>query len=802
MLRELTRPLRTLRRDRSFTLLVILVLGLGIGSTTTLFSVLDSVLWRPLPFDGSDRLVSVLEGEPGEHAPTSPAVYSSVVAGSRTLVDVTATYLWNPVLRGTGHPTEVRGLATTAGLFDLLRSRAKLGGTFDAGLERLPESDAQVVVLGHALWQRVFGADPAILGNTISLDGEAHTVVAIMPPDFAFPTFWAEGAELWAPFRLSPEQVGSHSRFLRVFARLRDGTTLDRAQAEMNVLAQRLEAESPRANADLQFQVSPLLESTVGDTRTALWVMFVMVGLVLFVACANVASLFFARALRRKSDFAVRRALGASRARSAAQFVGESLWLAVLGGLFGLVLCIWSLDAVVAWGPADLPRLGEIEMEPRAVLYTLGLSLVSGMIFGSVPVFAQGRWHLRESLRPSGAAGVGTGDRLRKALVVVEVACTVVLLAGAGTMIRSFQHLTQFDPGFDRHNLLTLQLSLRGTDYEEPAAQWRFFDALLQAANAEPGVLNAGLINHLPVGDDIWTHSFRIVGQPEPAPSETPSATLRVASAELFETLGIELIAGRGFEASDHAHAPRVAMVNDTLAQQYFPGTEAVGQRFRQGSSDEEWTVIGVVHDFRQFRLTDDVRPEMIFPYTQSPLGSWPKSSLVVRTDLDPMALAPALQDRLWRLAPELSISNVRSMASLLDGTVAESRFQALALTIFATVALILSAVGLYGVMSYLVAWRGPDIGVRMAVGADRRDILRWIFADGLGLVGVGLTLGLGAAWTARRALESLVHGVEAADWVTLTGSGLVLMVVAFVAIGRPALRAARLDPVTCLRGE
>ena len=805
MFAELIRSFRILRRDRGFALLTVLVLGLGIGATTALFGVLDSVLWRPLPFDESERLVSVLEGARGENLPTSPAGFVALAEESEALTDVTATFYWTPVLRGAERPTEVQGLATTAGLFDLLRSRALLGRAFESKLAEAPEAEAQVVVLGHSLWQRAFGGDREILGREISLDGEIHTVVAVMPADFAFPTFWAEGAELWAPFRFSPEQRSSGSRFLRVFARLEDGFTLEQARAEASLLAKQIEASDPRDNAGMRLQVSPLLEPTVGDTRTALWVLFGMVGLVLLVACANVASLFFARAVRRRQELAVRRALGAGRARSAVHLLGESLWLALFGGLLGLAVGAWSLDAIVAFGPEDLPRLAEIEMEPRALLFALAVALGTGLVFGLVPVLAQSRWDLRQALQPvQRSSGDAADDRWRRGLVIVEVALTVVLLAGAGLMMRSFHHLSEFDPGFQREQLLTLKLSLRGTEHEEADAQSGFYRSVLESVGALPGVSSAGLINHLPVGGDIWTHAFYIEGRPEPQPGAEPKATVRVASLDLLATLGIERVAGRSFGPGDHVDAPRVALVNEALAQQYFPGVDVVGQRFRRGRDADapEWTIVGVVRDFRQFQLTDEIRPEVIFPYAQNPLRFWPKASLVVRTETDPAALVATVQDALWRLDPDLSIAGVRPMATLLDDTIGESRFQAFALAVFALAALVLSAVGVYAVMSYTVVSRRAEIGIRMAIGAGRRQILSWIVAGGLRLVGIGIAVGLGLSWLARRSMQSLVFGVQTGDLPTLLAAGLVLAVVAIGAILRPAMRAAGVDPMSSLRGD
>jgi len=596
MLSNLVRAFRTLRRRPGFTALAVLTLGLGVGATTTVFSVLDSVLWRPLPFEDPERLVSVLEGSPGDDLPTSPATYTALEEQAGSLDHVTATFYWTPVLRGADRPREVQGLRTTPGLFELLRSRAAMGRTYRRDLADDPAEEQQVVVLGHGLWQREMGGDPNVLGREISLDGETFTVVAVMPPDFGFPTFWADGAELWAPFVLGPEQRGSHSRFLRVFARLAEGSELSEARAEAALLAERLVQENPEANAGLELTVSPLLEPTVGHARTALWTLFGMVALVLLIACANVASLFLARTVGRRRELAVRQALGAGRLRLLGQLVTEGLVLAVLGGTLGVMLSAWGLEALVAFGPEDLPRLGELELDLQGLAFALAVSLTAGALFGLLPALTLRGWRLRGALQQGArVGGFPAGDRLRRGLVVAEVALTVALVASAGLLARSFHHLASFDPGFERHGVLTLQLSLVGTRHAEPENQTPFFDALLAEVATVPGVEGAGLINHLPVGDDIWVHTFRISGQPEPAPGETPQATVRVASPGLFDALGIELLAGRPFTEADRGDAPRVALVNQSLVQRYFPDEDPVGQRFRRGRSgdDPEWTIVG-----------------------------------------------------------------------------------------------------------------------------------------------------------------------------------------------------------------
>ena len=807
MLTATRQTLRAVLRTPGVTALIIVTLSLGIGATTTLFSVLDSVLWRPLPFAESDRLVSVLEGAPGDDNPTSPACYLALREASSSLRDLTATYMWNPVLRDREHPSEVRGLRTTPELFELLRSRAELGRVFTPESGEEPRSDDErMVVLSHGLWQERFGGDRGIVGTSLSLDGEPYIVAGVMPPDFAFPTFWATGAQLWASFIMPPAASESDSRFLRVFGRLAPGIELEAAQAEADLLAKRLVRADPQGNEGLSFQVSPLKEPTVARVRTAFWILFGMVGLLLSVACANVASLFLARTSSRRRELAVRLALGASRGRLVRRLLGESLLLALVGGVGGLLMSLWAIEALVAFGPEQIPRLAEIELDQRGLLFALLVTMMTGLAFGMAPALGCSARSLSHALHGgSRTVGLRPGDRLRRGLVVAEVTMTVLLLVAAGLLVRSFDHLSRLDPGFQRQDVLTLQLSLRGTPHAEPERQHPFFEAALDAVRHLPGVEHAGLMNHLPVGDDIWTHSLTVIGREPPAPGETPKATVRVASPGLFRTLDIELLSGELFAAGLDAEGPRQTVVNRTFAERYFPGEDPVGRQLRRGGADSEgpvWTIVGVVEDIRQWRLTDDVRPEMIFPYAQNPLSFWPKASLVVRTAVEPLSLATRVKDRLWRLAPDVAVSNVRTMESLLADSIAEIRFQTLVLSCFALLAVILAAVGVYGVMSYLVAWRRADIGVRMALGADRGRILRWVVGSGLRLAALGVGCGLLLAWALRDTMSSLLHGVEPGDGATFAVATLGLLGIALVAILLPAWAATRVDPLTCLRSE
>ncbi len=801
MTQDLRFAVRSLLRAPGFTAVAMLTLALGIGANTAIFSVVNAVLLRPLTYEDPDRLVAIFEDE---RSPTSPGNFLAWKEESRHFETMTAAHPWSPVLRGWDRPDQLQGLKATPALFDLLGAAAERGRTF---LETQSLDEDRVVVLGHELWQRRFGGDVDLVGRTLSLDGEDYTVIGIMPPGFAFPPFWATEAELWVPLTFDAETRHDHgSRFLRVFARLRQGSDLEQGRAEIETLTRRLVAAHPEANDGMTVRVESLREPVVSDIRGALVVLLGAVALVLAIACANVANLFLVRSSARRREIAVRAALGAGRASLVRQLLTESTVLALAAGGLGLLLGLWGVEALVTLGPENVPRLAEINLDLRVFLFTLATSLVTGAVFGLFPVANVLRWDLNDSLRQgSRQLGGRRSGRLRSALVVAEIALALMLLAGAGLLLQSLARLVTLDPGFRSDKVLTLGLSLAGSAHAPAERQNPFFEQLLDEVRAVPGVEGAAMINHLPIGGDIWGVNFQIEGQLAPSLSESPKGTLRTVSPGFFAAMDVPLLAGRVFDSRDREDSQPVVIVSQALAERYWGGDSPVGRRIRRGGPDSEqaWmTVAGVVGDVRQWQLADEVQPGLYFPYRQNPVSWYDSTTLVVNTPGEPKAVRGALEERIWRLAPEVPLSNVRTMAEILSRAVWRQRFNASLLALFAALALALAAIGIYGVMSYAVSRRRSEIGVRMALGAGRRQILRLIVRQGMGLTVLGVAIGLAGALALARFLGSLLFGVGAHDLPTFLAVSAVLALVAFLASYLPALRASRLDPLVSLRDE
>lgn len=806
-LRDLRISLRSLYRAPTFTAAATLTLALGIGATAAVYSVVDAVLLRPLAYGDAERLVAIFErsdarGE--QHSPTSPANFQDWRdATPKIFDDMTAAHPWAPVLRGTGRPEELQGLKASPSLFRLLGVEPLHGRTF------APDDAAErSVVLGHGLWQRRFGGDPELVGKALDLDGEPHVVVAVMPPGFEFPPFWATGAELWTALDLSQELEHRNARFLRVFARLDPGVDLATAQTAMDTVALRLEAEHPNANHGIGVDVEALQEPVVGPVRTSLLLLLVTAGGVLLIAAANVSNLLLGRTLGRRHEIALRTALGASRGRVVGWTLREGLILAALGAGLGLGLAEGAVAALKYAAPSSVPRIAEIAVDGRVVLVSTLVTLLTGLLAAALPAWRASRLDLQSSLR-SGGRSVAGGGRWREGLVVAEIALTVMLLLGAGLLGRSLLALWDLDPGFDTRTT-TVSLSLAGTEHVEDQAT--FFDEVVASVGSLPGVESVGLINHLPIGGDIWRTGYSVEGTESTgaggntaAGEKLPKTNFRVATPAYFEAIGIPLLRGRAFNENDHANAPGVVIVNRTLAERIAPNGNAVGRRIKQGAADNDspWLeVVGVVADVRQADLAEPLMPELFFPYAQNPVGFYQRSSLVVRSELPSSEVLAAIERRLGDLAPDVPLSGGAELGSLVAESLSARYFRTSLLGLFALVALSLAAVGIYGVMSFSVTQRRPEMGLRLALGALPSEVFRLVVQKGLALAAGGAALGLLGGAAGVRLLGSFLFEVRPFDPWTFVGVPFFLVLVAFAATTLPAWRAMGVPPATTLRGE
>lgn len=798
---DLRHSWRSLLKTPGLTAVAVLTLALGIGANAAMLAVVDGVLLKPLAYASPERLVAIFEhpaADPERREPTSPANFLDWQRASRSFEQMTAAHPWSPVLRGEGRPETISALRSSPNLFELLKASPLLGSGFDPAAQ-----GERAVVLSHGLWQRRFAADPDIVGRTFSLDGEPYTVAGVMPAGFAFPPFWHTSAELWAPLDLDSEQIEDrHARFLRTFARLRAGVTTAAAHEEMATLGGRLAAAHPNANGGIGVKVEPLLEPVVGDARRSLLLLLGTVGFVLLIAAANVASLLLARTAARHGEVALRAALGASRWQLARLLLAESALLGLLGGLAGLLLGAWVIDGLQLLAPAEIPRLGEITIDVRVVGFTLVLSLLTGGLFGALPALSAARGVPTSELRTLGRSG---GRGARQLLVVAEISLAAVLLVGAGLLIKSFFQLWRLDPGFERRGVLTLDLSLAGSRHAAAEAQTPFFDQLIAEAGSLPGVERAALVNHLPIGGDLWSLGLAAEDRAIGSPAELVKTGARVVSPDYFAALGIPRLAGRGFDAGDRADSTPVAIVSRSLAERLWPGQDPLGRRLANGMPAPDrpvFTVVGVVGDNRQESLREPLRPEMFLPYSQNLFPWYEHTTLVVRTARDPAVVGGEITDRVAALDGEIAISPPREMAEILDRAVLEPSFGGFLFALFAALALVLSVVGIYGVMSHAASQRRREIGLRLAIGASRGQILRGVMSEGLRLAALGLGLGLAGALALTRLLSALLFEVSPLDPASFALAAALLGATAALACWVPARRAAATDPAETLRAE
>ncbi|HEV2802106.1 MAG TPA: ABC transporter permease [Pyrinomonadaceae bacterium] len=804
---DVTYGARMLLKRPGFTAVAVLTLALGIGANSAIFSVVNAVLLRPLPYEEAERLVRIggrdlrrAAEPPGTFSP--PDFYDWRARSTNVFEGVAAIDGWSPSLTGTGEPERIQAAKVSANFFSLLRAAPAAGRTFLTEEER--RGNHYVVVLSHGLWQRRFGGDPSIVGRQIELTGEKLTVVGIMPREFQMPRFTGydyEEPELWIPFAPDLANWTRSGRSVDAgIARLKAGVTIEQAQGEMEQIGRGLQEQYPKSNATATVKVVSLYEQLVGATRPALLVFVAAVGFVLLIACANVANLLLARSAARQKEIAIRAALGASRVRVVRQLLTESVLLSLVGGALGLLLAMWANDLLLALSAGAIPRIEGAGLDARVLLFTFAVSALTGIVFGLAPALQASKTDLNEMLKDGGRTTYGTTrGRVRALLVVSEVALSLVLLVGAGLLIKSFARLSAVDPGFDTENVLTMTVFLNGKKYPRDEEHPVFFDAVVERARTLPDVEHVGLVSNLPVSGNFDRISIYPEGQLI-AEGEAQDTEQYMVNADYFGALRIPLREGRIFTSEDRSEAPPAVVVSESTAHNFWPNESAVGKRIKTGDASNPWlNVVGVVGDVRHYGLDKPANMQIYRPHAQRPSQ---QMTLVVRTRTEPEAHAGRVREQLWAVDRDQPVYDIKTMREYVADSIAERRFSMLIVAVFALVALLLAVVGVYGVMSYTVAQRTHEIGVRMALGARGTDILKLVIGQGMILALAGVATGILAAFVVTRAMSSLLFGVSALDASIFTAVAVLLASVALLACYIPARRATRVDPLVALRYE
>ena len=810
LLQDIRFGLRMLLKSPSVSIVATIALALGIGANTAIFSVVNAVLLRPLPFPNPDSLVAVFETDQQRGLQRGSHSYPNFfdMRTQNTVFEHVASYYSGDfILTGRGEPARLQGTVATADLLRLLGVTPLHGRTFVADEDN--PSATRVVVLSQQLFQQRFNSDPNILNQTITLNGVPFTVVGVMPASFEFP-IQNEPVDLWTTIAgdaagKSPVTAQRGAHFLRVVGRLKSGVTEDQAQAELTAIAARLEQQYPDENTNRSLRVESALAAMVGDVRPALFILLGAVACVLLIACANVANLLLARATSRHKEMAIRAAMGASRMRVIRQLLTESVLLSLVGGAVGLLLAIWWSDLLVALGKEDIPRAVTVAIDWRVLGFTVAVSVLTGLIFGLVPAFHSSKSELVEALKEGGRGTSESARRnpVRSVLVVTELAIAVVLLVCAGLLIQSLWRLQRVNSGLQSQNVLTFSVGLPEVKYNT-ARQSQFFTDLKARLESAPGVESASTIVPLPLSGDRYSISFQIDGRPVPEKDE-PSADFFNTGVGYFRTMGIPILKGRDFNDNDRHGSTPVIIITETFARQYFPNEDPIGKRVHPGISSIDGEdsmmreIIGVVGDVRNRALNTPPRPAYYVPQTQVPFS---QMSIVVKTKTDPRGVVSAATKEVAGMDPDLPLFGVKTMEEYLSASVAAPRFNTTLLSIFACVALVLTIVGLYGVMSYSVAQRTNEIGIRLALGAQGRDVLMMIVKQGSKLILLGLAIGLFGAFAVTRLVESLLFGVTAKDPITFAAVAMLLAIVALLACYIPAWRATKVDPMEALRCE
>jgi putative ABC transport system permease protein len=798
---DLRHGVRLLVRAPGFSAVAIAALAIGIGANTAIFSVVNTLLLRQLPYQNADRLAVIWEHNlPRDRRSNvvSPGNFIHWREMNQAFEDIAAVGpTFKITLTGDGEPEELSMQFVSAQFFPILGVRPALGRPFTVE-EDQPRS--RVAVISDRLWRRRLGGDPNVLHRPITLQGVPHTVVGVMPPGFSF---LDKSVDLWIPVGFTAEARTPRGRWLQVVGRLRPGVTFERAQQEMQRVAGEMTTRFPDFNTGWTARVVPLREQLTGDVRPALFVLLGAVAFVLLIACANVANLLLARATGRQRELAVRAALGAGRGRLIGQMFAESIVLAGAGGVAGLLLAWWALHFLRSVAAARLPiqRLEVVGLDPWVLLFTLGASILSGLAFGVAPALTAAGTSLGTALKEGGRTGsAARGSRTRNAFVIVEVALALVLLVGAGLLVRSFMRLLNVDPGFDTSRTVTMRVNLPASRYGEEGRTAQFFDRLFEKVNAVPAVQSAGAISFLPLTGLGSATSMEIVGKPRPPLGQEPVTDVRVIAHNYLQAMGVPLLRGRLFHEQDAADAKNRIIINETMAGRHWPGEDPIGRRVKiSWNDDREDEVIGVVGDVKHDGLGVEPRAMIYWPYRRNPYGSM---TIAVRASADPRTIVNSVVGIIRQQDPALAVADIRTMDEVVAESVAQQRLTMLLLAVFAGAALLLAAVGIYGVIAYAVTQRTQEIGIRMALGAQRHDVVRMVVGQAAFLAAAGIAIGAAGALVLTRFMKGLLFEVEASDPMTFLVVAATLGIVALVASYIPSMRAARVDPVIALRAE
>ena len=811
---------RMLRKSPGLSSVAVLSLALGMGAISTIFSFVNGIMLRPLPYPHSERLVQLDETAYKQGVASMSVSYPNFLdwrERNQSFEDTacydTGGFAMAGGASGSSEPEQIKGAFVNQGLFEILGVAPILGRTFTAD-EDQPDHDL-VVILSYGLWQRRFGGDPHILGQTLTMNNRQRVVIGVMPKGFQFP----EVADAWGPLALTPKIYTRTDHGIQAIARLRPGVTLAQAQAEMTSIAAQIEAENPVTNEGLGVNVIDLRANLTGDYRKALLILLGVVAFVLLIACVNVANLLLARATARQKEIAIRAALGANRKRIFRQLLTESLLLGLIGGALGLVLALWGMDLLLSAIPIDIPFWMKFDLDWRVLGFTAACSLLTGLLFGTAPAFEASDPDLNETLKEGGRSGSGSGrGRLRSLLVIAEIALSLVLLVGAGLMMRSFISLQNVNSGIKPEGVLTFNIGLPGGKYRKPETRIAFFQQLLDRVRALPAVQAAGSNSGLPLGGSNWGRSLTVEGFPVLPVGQAQTINHCVISPGYFAAMGIPILSGRDFDERDGkaqsspqigvrgesvpTSSTGVTIIDERLAREYWPDENPIGKRIRFGppEDNEPWhTIVGVVAEVRHEHLSASTRKSIYVPYADVPITG---SSVVIRTTGRPEKLISAVRAQVKDLDPDLPITRVMPMTEVVARSVWQQRLYTSLFGVFAAVALILAAVGIYGVMSYAVSQRTREIGLRMALGAERKDVLRLVVGHGALLAAIGVGAGLAAAIGLTRLMSSLLFGVTATDPLTFAAVSVLLTGVALGACFVPAMRAAKVDPMVALRYE